>query len=36
MNGPILLVLLGALLVTQTLWGQMYERLGLKAAIGAG
>lgn len=35
MAGPVLLVLIGGLIVTQTLFGGMFERLGLKQAIGA-
>jgi hypothetical protein len=33
MAGPVLLVLLGGLIITQTLFGAMWERLGIKAAL---
>lgn len=33
MAGPVLLVLLGGLIITQTLFGGMWERLGIKAAL---
>lgn len=36
MAGPILLVLMGALIVAQVLGGQALERLGVKAAITGG
>lgn len=35
MTGPILLVLIGGLIISQVLFGNALERLGLKAAIGA-
>ena len=35
MAGPILMVLIGSLIITQVLFGQALERLGLKKAIGA-
>lgn len=35
MAGPVLLVLIGSLVITQILFGNALERLGLKSAIGA-
>lgn len=34
MAGPVLLVLIGTLIITQTLFGQMFERLGLAQSLG--
>lgn len=33
MAGPVLLILFGGLLITQTMFGGMWERLGIKAVF---
>jgi len=33
MAAPVLLVLIGSLIITQTIWGHGLERLGLKQAL---